>query len=95
MADLTHLRGAVAQTGDRTDSAQHDHWGGEPIPRHVRVWHEMWAAEYVRHLASGDTGGAVTYLRSLRFEQPDCDVWRLIEQVAAAALDTTRKDGTP
>jgi hypothetical protein len=92
MTDLTHLRGAVAQTGERDDGARHDHWGGEAIPQHVRTMHEVWAAGYIGRLRAGDTGGAVTYLRALRFEEPDCDPWRLLEQVAAKALDT-RKDG--
>ena len=92
MADTTHMQGRLAvAAGDRADGARHDHWGGEPVPRHIRLWHESWAIEYVRRLAAGDTGAAVTYLRSVRFEQPDCDPWRLIEQVAAKALDT-RKD---
>src|SRR6266446_5016362 len=85
MTDLSHLGGAVAVSGEQ-DGAQHDAWGGPRVPAHTRLLHRVWATDYVRLLADGDTGAAFNHLHRLRRQEPDADPWRLLELVAARAL---------
>lgn len=92
MSDNSHLIGRFGEPeGPCADGAEHDHWGGEPVPAHVRTMHEVWAGEYVRRLRSDDPGQAIAYLHHLRRETEDVNPWRLMEQIAARAFP--RKDG--
>jgi hypothetical protein len=94
MADLTHLATLVAGgSGPREDGAEFDHWGGPPVDPAVRTLHGVWATGYVERLGR-HPGEAAGYLHGLRYETPDVDPWRLLEQVAEQALARQpRKDG--
>ena len=91
MTDLSHLGGAVA-AGVTEDGARSDNWGGPPVPARIGLFHRLWADQYVRLLADGDTGAAFRHLHRLRHEEPDADPWRLLEQVAKRALALSTPD---
>lgn len=82
-----HLEQRLAvATGDTDDGARFDNWGGDRVPAVARTMHQVWAGEYVRLLAEGDTGAAFNHLHHLRYEEPEADPWRLLELVAKRAL---------
>jgi hypothetical protein len=97
MPDLTHLQGRVVTAGGDVDGGEHDGWGGPPIPAHVRTWHRLWAAEYLRRVESGDAGAAFNYLHDLRYGTPAAyvDPWRLVHLVAARAIEARSGGGDP
>lgn len=82
-----HLEQRLAvATGNTDDGARFDNWGGATVPAATRTMHRVWAGEYVRLLAEGDTGAAFSHLHHLRYEEPDADPWRLLEHAVKRAL---------
>jgi hypothetical protein len=82
-----HLKPLMAvPVGPRADGAEHDGWGGAVVPAHVRTMHRIWAGEYVRLEAEDGAGAGLGLLHRLRYQEPDADPWRLLEQVTKQAL---------
>lgn len=83
---LKPLMAAEAALERQASGAQHDGWGGAAVPAFVRTMHRIWADEYVRLEAEGGAGAGFGLLHRLRYQEPDADPWRLLEQVATRAL---------